>query len=255
MKTQSLTEKQIMAQLMAAVQEKPKQKKQPQKPKRTISGILWGRYLDQIERDGATPIWLGSLKILLFVGVVSYLIYPEKVGHFLIVAMQWREYLVLKILAAAIGINYLEIIARVCYYVALVISKLVTILIRACGKISFKKTQKIYAVDSINGIPHSELINHLLETGTFKRAEIEEKFKIPRRKYESLAKALERLGVIYKDAKNNNAFAFKTEFTRQDLANILDQKTDAAQLDNFAKRIEKTVLLSPTPNFTQKKIT
>lgn len=263
MKTQALTEKQLMGQLMAAIQEPPGRPlknsriktKEKTKPSRTIKSILWSKYLDRIESDGAAPIFWGVVKFVLFFGVTSWLCYPETVASLFRAAMEWRGYLVPKILAAGVLIAHLEILLRVCQYIAIILGKITLAIIRLFSKISFKKNSpKKFTVECINGIPHNELITHLLETGNFKRAEIEAKFAIPRRKYEALAKALEKLGIVKKDKNQNNAFMFVPEFTRQDLANILDGKNDAADLNNFAKQIEKTVILSPTPNFTRNKI-
>lgn len=244
------SERQIMGQIMAAIQEPPKKMKEKQKPRRTISGILWEKYLDKIEDRGGGIIFRSFLKISLFLLVVSWLISPETITHFARTAFEWRGYLLPKILASGVLIFQLETLGRICHYIVKILCSNLSWWV---GKNRTKKKNNS-VIECINGIPHNEVITHLLETGNFKRAEIEQKFGIPRRKYEGLAKALEKLGIIRKDPGQNNAFVFVPEFTRQDLANIFSGKTDAQDLEKFAARIEQTVILSPTPNFTKTKI-
>lgn len=252
MKNQRHTERQLMNQLLAAAKEQPKKRPEKIKPRRTIKSILWEKYLDRVESDGTTPIYMAIIKPVLFVLIASWLVYPETVGELLKTALEWRGFLILKIIASGFLISHLETVARVCYYVAKIITKIIATVFKMVPKFELNQRPKSEPqILCINEIPHNELITHLLETGNFKRSEIETKFSIPRRKYESLAKALEKLGIIQKDKDQNNAFMFVPQFTRQDLANILDGKTDAKDLENFTKQIERTVLLSPTPNFTR----
>lgn len=240
-------ERQIMAQI-SKIQDSPKKVKE--KPRRTISNILWGKFLDRIEISGATLVFSAILKFFLFVGVVSWLISPETVASFALKIFEWRNYLLSKILASGVFIFHIEIFIKVFWHTSIIFGKI----LKKIFLVSAKMPKFKNSIECINGIPHNELITHLLEVGSFKRMDIEKKFSIPRRQYETLAKSLETLGILQKDKTQNNAFAFIQEFTRQDLANVFEGKNNAKDLVNFAKKIEKTLLLSPTPNFTRKKI-
>ena len=121
--------------------------------------------------------------------------------------------------------------------------------------------------DEIDGIPVSELLDHLFTAKSFKRDEIEEKFKLPRYRHTELAKKLKEIGVLVQGPCN--AHVLNGEFSRQDIALMLRGKTSTEDLEPlFRKRgtsytaepsageIEKRVsaLLSPASGFLRREI-
>lgn len=110
----------------------------------------------------------------------------------------------------------------------------------------------------LEGIPHSELLDHLFTARSFKRQDIEDKFLIPRYKVTELKAELERVGVLVRG--ENNAHILNPEYSRQDVASIIQPVQRAKDLQPLfrkkgngfttqpsAKEIEKRVALpSPT---------
>jgi hypothetical protein len=81
--------------------------------------------------------------------------------------------------------------------------------------------QSVRTIDSIDGIPRLELLDHLFTVGTFKRDEVEKKWGIPRYRVTEISKKLEDLGVLVRG--ENNARVLNTEYTRSDLAILLGE--------------------------------
>ncbi|WP_146118976.1 hypothetical protein [Blastopirellula marina] len=101
-------------------------------------------------------------------------------------------------------------------------------------------------VESIEGIPTSELLDHLFTFGTFKRDDIEDKFKIPRYRYTALAKKLKELDVL--TSGENNATVLNPDCSREHVASILEGKTTAAELE------KPLTIVRPLPSFTRRQI-
>lgn len=71
----------------------------------------------------------------------------------------------------------------------------------------------------IEGIPISELVDHIFSESSFKRDEIERKFALPRNRYQSIANRLDELGVFKRG--DNNARELQENFKREDLVRML----------------------------------
>lgn len=113
--------------------------------------------------------------------------------------------------------------------------------------------------DELEGIPHSELLDHLFTEKSFKRNDIENKFLLPRYKVTELKAELERVGVLVRG--ENNAHILNPAYSRQDVASIIHGKQRGRDLEMLfrkkgsgfttepsAKEIEaRAAVPSPTP--------
>lgn len=103
----------------------------------------------------------------------------------------------------------------------------------------------------IEGMDTEEVIEHLITRSTFKREEIEAKFKVPRYRYSALVKKLKELGVLV--TGENNMSVFNSEnWNRQRLEELLYGKEMASELKEEVKIVRK--IPSSTPLFTQRPV-
>lgn len=103
---------------------------------------------------------------------------------------------------------------------------------------------------TIEGIPIGELLDHLFKARSFKRDDVEERWKIPRYKYTALSKKLKDLGVLIK-GKVNNTTVLKEGITREEVARIL--KTGDS-VDDLEKSINIVRPLPSSPNFIKRRL-
>lgn len=107
----------------------------------------------------------------------------------------------------------------------------------------------VEAGDQLDGIPVMELIDHLFRARTFKRDDVETRWRIPRYRYTALAQKLKALGVLTHGA--NNATVLAEDMSREDVARILSSAGTAEELE-LPVRIVRP-LPSPAP-FSRRKI-
>lgn len=218
----------------------------PEIQERTLKSILWSKFLDKVEKYGGKYLFATVSKMVVFLILAAWIVSPDTFTPLYISALKYGNFALIKLILAGIVVVRISQILYTLQKIYKLLAKNFT---------NFQQKPKTAPVDSINGIPTNQLISHLLDIQTFKRADIVEKFKIPRREYEKVATSLENLGLIFKDKSNNNARTFKDEFSRQDLENIFDGKTCSIDLNNFAAKVANTIHLSPTPGFSTKKMT
>lgn len=131
------------------------------------------------------------------------------------------------------------------------------VLVRSFPKIyKFIKSKKprYETVDEnqIEGIPTVELIDHLFETQSFKRGDVEYKFNIPRNRYQRLAEKLESNGVLVRG--ENNSRILNEEVRRQDIVKMLEGAESSCEIQNYIKKDKNHYSFKPTPIFTTKNI-
>ena len=99
-------------------------------------------------------------------------------------------------------------------------------------------------VDSIEGIPTDELLDHLFTAGTFTRADAE-KFGMTAKRHNALVSKLKELGILTHGANNSTVLAAGAR--REDVAALLSGKTKAEEL-KAGVRIVRPLPYSPTPS-------
>lgn len=82
--------------------------------------------------------------------------------------------------------------------------------------------------DCIDDVPRVELLDHLFRNKSLLRDEAEVAFRIPRYRVTDLKKNLERVGVLVRGP--NNSHVLNPEYSRQDVASILESAHTASKL-------------------------
>jgi len=210
-----------------------------------MKGILWNKFLDRVEESGLYFVLVFLLKITMFLCIVSVFVYPEKVTTILIQLWEYKEYLFAKMFCSAIFCFYSDKIFRftvtfhcnIFRFISKLFQRIETNIDYSTKEIQEEKSNN----SSVVGIPILELIDHLFTFKTFKRDDIENRFMVPRRKYDKLAKLLESNGVIYKDPTQNNARVLTDGISREDVAILISSDGE------FIKEgSDNTYNLSPT---------
>jgi len=94
----------------------------------------------------------------------------------------------------------------------------------------------IRTIDSIDGIPRIELLDHLFTIGTFKRDDVESKWGIPRYRVTAISKKLDDLGVLIRG--ENNSRILNPEFTRADLATLLGDHDSVEDIKMLTRKTD-----------------
>lgn len=102
----------------------------------------------------------------------------------------------------------------------------------------------------IEGIPVSDLVDHLVKFKTFKRDDIERKFLVPRYRYTALTKKLKELDVLTHGL--NNMTVLGPEWNREKLLSLFAGRESADELEKTVNIVRP--IPSPTPRFTRRRI-
>jgi hypothetical protein len=150
---------------------------------------------------------------------------------------------------------------RVFYAVALWHNGLITLILMCFGFVFFAPRffrfimdELVYIVEgltqqscesdeTIEGIPVTEMVDHLFEEKSFKREEIEGKFGIPRNRYQRLAEKMEDLDILTRG--ENNSRVLNEEMSRAEVIEHLKGKRVAMQLEYPLKIVRPPLPRSP----------
>ena len=172
---------------------------------RTLTSILVSKVLDVLESSTLSQIFSGFLLLLASIILTVVLTYTDDSIEAFRAILSWEN----AIIAKAIVITLL----------VFNFSKLLSYVLHMFESLLTTRTD-IRTIDSIDGIPRLELMDHLFTIGTFKRDDVEKKWGIPRYRVTLISKKLEDLGVLVRG--ENNARTLNTEYTRSDLALLLN---------------------------------
>lgn len=98
---------------------------------------------------------------------------------------------------------------------------------RYVRKIAKSLHNKKKCKQNIEGIPATELIDHLFEFESFKRTDVLGKFGIPANRFENIAKKLEELGLLVRGDNNSRILAPGT--SREKIAEALGESDGSAE--------------------------
>lgn len=98
--------------------------------------------------------------------------------------------------------------------------------------------------DSIDGIPHSELIHHLFTEKSFKRDDIEDRFLLPRYKVQEMGENMERVNILVRG--ENNARVLNEELSRSDVASIIRSAKTTKELRPLFRKKDRGFTSSPS---------
>jgi len=186
----------------------------PQKiARRTISGIIVNKLLDLIEKSsfGQLSTFVGLL--LLAAVLTSVLTYTDAAVEIIMKFLQFGNWLAIKMTISILFCFNME--------------KIFGAMKDAVPEMTATKGK------TIEGIPVDELLDHLFEFESFKRDDIEGKFGIPRNRFTDLAKKFDDIGILVRG--ENNSRVLNPEFTRSDIAMILEGKSNAEDLRRLSR--------------------
>lgn len=182
--------------------------------RRTVSSLLGKKVLDFVEKSTLSQTLKTASLICLSTGITIVLVDPTlliKAGQY---SFSFCNYLVPKFIVTT------------------------TIVFRSTT--ALKAMKRLYLIKPkqrlqlIEGVPTTEILDHIFTEGSFKREEIKKKFGISHDRSNKLAQKLEDLGVFVR--RENNARVLNPEMSRQDVAALLEGKTSADELVPVMKR-------------------
>lgn len=174
---------------------------------RTIGSILVSKTLDVLESSTLSQIFSGFLLLLASIILTVVLTYTDDSMSAFQAILRWENAIITKgVVVTLLVFNFSRILAYILSW--------------------FEEfslgggDDNLRTVDSIDGIPRLELLDHLFTVGTFKRDDVEKKWGIPRYRVTEISKKLEDLGVLVRG--ENNARVANPDFSRADIALMLD---------------------------------
>lgn len=187
---------------------------------RSITSILVSKILDVLESSTLSQIFSGFLLLLASIIITVVFTYTDDSLEAFRAILTWEN----AIIAKAVVITLL----------VFNFSKILALILEWFESLLATHTD-IRTIDSIDGIPRLELMDHLFTIGTFKRDDVESKWAIPRYRVTAISKKLEDLGVLIRG--ENNSRILNPEYTRADLATLLG---DHQSMDDVKVLTRKT---------------
>lgn len=170
------------------------------------------------------------------VGVLSSLLTaPDATQTALYEAMHWKNGILTAVVWSVAIVFYSPKVLRLAY------SQILEL-------VEFFSDQSCESDETIEGIPVTELVDHLFEEKSFKREEVESKFGIPRNRYHRLAEKMEEMEILVRG--ENNSRVLSPDVTRGEVVEHFKGKRVAMDLDTLR------IVRSPTSadSFTTRNI-
>lgn len=184
---------------------------------RTISGILWNKFLDTLHESSWYDIFLTFAKCFCWLIIsLSLINIPASIEN-LSIALKWHDFAILKILGSFIGIFCAPLIAR-------------------SSKKAFEwmkdhipEIPKIPVHGpSYMWIPIIELVDYLFTSDIFSRSEFCERFAVSRKVFDDMSNSFDSLRVFVRGA--NNARVLSEEYSRSDITSILTRASETGEI-------------------------
>mgnify|MGYP001236172436 CR=1 FL=1 len=205
-------------------------------PKKLMRSVLWQKLVAFVE-DHSVRTGLKIVGLFFFAGVVSAILTSPEVADLTFSrVMTWRNYTV----PVTLWVLFLTFYGRRVY---------LWLTNSIASHIAF--TEDVPDEDCmIEGIPVSDLVDHLVKFKTFKRDDIERKFLVPRYRYTALTKKLKELDVLTHGL--NNMTVLGPEWNREKLLSLFAGRESADELEKTVNIVRP--IPSPTPRFTRRRI-
>lgn len=188
---------------------------------RSITSILVSKILDVLESSTLSQIFSGFLLLLASIIITVVFTYTDDSLEAFRAILTWENAIIAKAVVVTLFVfNF---------------SRIVSVLLIKFESVLASR-EEIRTIDSIDGIPRLELLDHLFTVGTFKRDEVEKKWGIPRYRVTEISKKLEELGVLTRG--ENNSRVLNTEFTRSDIASLLGDRESVEDIKMLTRKID-----------------
>lgn len=178
--------------------------------KLSLFSILWQKFLFWLDVNFMVDIlWaLGKTFLLFICGVILY--DPEYAKEVAEQILAWRNGFVFDMLWATLIILNLRNIWR-----------LLKMISRSFWRMCTVPADQYIKEPTV--VKDDDIIDHIIKHQSFKQIEVKEKFGWSQRKFDRVAKQLEKAGVLVRG--DNNTRIFNSEKTIEDLANALNGTT------------------------------
>ena len=180
---------------------------------RTISGILWNKFLDTLHDSSWYDIFLTVAKSISWLMICIFLINTHWTIENLAMAIKWYDFAILKILGTFIIVFCAPLLTasgkKLLEWIKNNIPEL--------PKIPVHGPQYMW-------IPIIELVDYLFTSDSFSRNEFCEKFAVSRKVFDDMANSFDSLRVFVRGA--NNARVLSEEYSRTDITSILTRAAE-----------------------------
>jgi len=197
----------------------------------TIRSILWKKFVRTVEHSdlGRVCYFIGMFSLSIFIGL-SFT-YSDQSKLIFTQLMELENYLIPKLALSGLLVNCIPFFFRT-FSGAFREFK---------HKMKLNRRYEIILDDTeeVEGIEVEELIDHLIEEGTFKRDEIETIFGLSRNRFTRLAKRLDGLGIIERGENNSRVFNYK--HNRQELYDLLTNTSPSPLPVFYSNEIPHTI--------------
>lgn len=188
---------------------------------RTISGILWNKFLDTLHRATWEEIFLVSSKVFCWWILSMVLVFIPESSEKLTMALKYGNFAILKILWTFLLVFFSPFIFR---KLKELFSSLTIYLVELFSKISEMKPHgPLY-----QGIPIIELVDYLFLEDSFSRSEFCDYFWVSRKVFDDIATAFDKLKIFVRGA--NNSRILSDEYSRADITSILTRASEVWEI-------------------------
>lgn len=191
---------------------------------KTIRGVFLQKLLTWIENNSLKSIVRKSISYFVILSLTMIWIDPKMTSKILLDIISSNSYLMPKFAFSFLVVrNSHTIIAK---------AKEACKIFRGKGK------------NTLEGIPISEILDHLFMVKTFSRDQIVDKFGISRKNFESLSKKLEDVDVLVRGEKN--AKILNDNYSRSDIASMIQGKKKSSEIQTLFRRYGNSYKSEPT---------
>lgn len=162
--------------------------------RKTMTSVIWHKLVDTVDRHSFLQI--GTFLVLSFIaGIMSS--FAVDGGSLAMAVLSWRNHAIPNIVTMVTFVFCVPWFARkVCMALLDIYEHYTT---------SYEPIEDDQ--ETVHGVPVTELLDYLFTVKTFKRDDVESRFKIPRYKYTMLTKAMKKAGVLVHGINNQTVLA------------------------------------------------
>lgn len=189
------------------------------KTRRTVSGILWDKCLDSLERSSWGSLAWTLCRVVLSLVLAASLFDVHAAASLFVAVAKWADFAVPKTLGA---------------FAFVFAWRLWAFLLRKCwewvSSIELPAPAPVREeVPTFYGVPVVELVEYLFAgDGSFRRDDVEARFAMPRNKFDEMAKKMDGVKIFVRG--ENNARKLNPDFSRSDVSSMLFSAVESGEL-------------------------
>ena len=191
----------------------------------TMRRVIWQKMIEAADERSLSEIAACVSKPVIVV-LASLLMLKD--GRGFNALMEWQDFSLPAIVVAIATVYGLPALWR---------------LLRTPGSIAAPLVRPVGG-ERLEGAPLDDLIDHMIETNSFKRATVEARFSIPRHRVSLLGDRLEEVGILERGPNNARVLA---PMSRERIRSILTGKRVAEEIEREIEIVRPT---PPLPSFS-----